>query len=193
MTAISSVVNRVCTQKDIEFVFYDTGPNIGPLNRAILLDCDYFIIPVAYDLFSVRALKTLGRTLHSWVTDWRTICQLAPEDMYLMPGSPRFLGYIPQNFRIYGGTVASQQGKYSSELEKGIQSDIVALLKKVQLAPAHKLSIKLGEVKDFKTLVVASQRDGTPIYNVAAGNPEQRKAARAAFRSIAEKVIRLAV
>ena len=60
---LSELVNSVCDTHDIEFVFYDFCPNIGPLNRIILLDCDYFIVPAACDLFSVRALKTLGRSL----------------------------------------------------------------------------------------------------------------------------------
>src|SRR6266480_5708800 len=66
-TALSLLVNRVAAEYDIDYVFFDSGPNIGPLNRAILLDCDYFIVPVAADLFSLRALKTLGRTLVDWI------------------------------------------------------------------------------------------------------------------------------
>ena len=73
--AISDLVNRVCSEFDIDYVLYDSGPNIGPLNRVILLDCDYFIVPVAADLFSLRALKTLGRTLVDWITSWDTISQ----------------------------------------------------------------------------------------------------------------------
>jgi cellulose biosynthesis protein BcsQ len=84
--ALSELVNAVCLQYGIDFVFYDSGPNIGPLNRVILLDCDYFIVPAALDLFSVRALKTLGRSLFSWLSDWKTISELAPADMYMLPG-----------------------------------------------------------------------------------------------------------
>jgi cellulose biosynthesis protein BcsQ len=79
-TAISGLVNSICRANKFEFVFFDTGPNIGALNRAILLDCDFFIIPVAYDLFSVRALRTLGRSLYDWIKDWRTILSLNPKN-----------------------------------------------------------------------------------------------------------------
>jgi cellulose biosynthesis protein BcsQ len=77
-TAISSLVGELCADKHIDFVFYDSGPNVGPLNRVILLDCDFFIVPVACDLFSIRALKTLGRTLAHWIDSWGTISDLAP-------------------------------------------------------------------------------------------------------------------
>ena len=56
---LSALAQRVATCHDADFVFYDTGPNIGPLNRAILLDCDYFIVPAGCDAFSVRALKDI--------------------------------------------------------------------------------------------------------------------------------------
>lgn len=61
--ALSALVDHVCNSANIDAVFFDSGPNIGALNRVILLDCDYFIVPAACDVFSVRALKTLGHTL----------------------------------------------------------------------------------------------------------------------------------
>ncbi|MFA6174765.1 MAG: ParA family protein [Kiritimatiellales bacterium] len=189
-TALSMLINDICEQKKIDFVFYDTGPNIGPLNRAILLDCDFFIVPAAYDLFSIRALKTLGRTLYTWITDWQTIVQLAPEDAYLLPGEPKFLGYLPQQFSIYGGRIASHQRKYSGPLERGIQSDIILVLKKLGGAAGSR-NAKLGEVKDFGQLVTASQLEGLPLPFVSAGNAQQRAAAHSAFKSIAEKIITL--
>jgi cellulose biosynthesis protein BcsQ len=67
--ALSALVNEVAAKDDIDFVFYDSGPNIGPLNRVILLDCDSFIVPAACDTFSIRAFKTLGETLADWIKD----------------------------------------------------------------------------------------------------------------------------
>jgi cellulose biosynthesis protein BcsQ len=188
--ALSTLVNKLCSKHHIDYVFYDSGPNIGPLNRVILLDCDYFIVPAAYDLFSIRALKTLGRTLRSWITQWETIIELAPEGTYLLPGRPRFLGYIPQNFSIYRGTVASQHARYIGALERSVQSDIVNVLKGVGIS-APRSTYKLGEVKDLGTLVAASQREGVPIYSVSVATPAQRSAARSAFRSIAQRIVRL--
>ena len=59
-TALSRLVNAIASALKFDYVFYDCGPNIGPLNRVILLDCDYFIEVAACDYFSIRALKTLG-------------------------------------------------------------------------------------------------------------------------------------
>ncbi|MGH9905926.1 MAG: hypothetical protein ACRD8U_10150, partial [Pyrinomonadaceae bacterium] len=34
-TALSNLVDSVSSRYDIDFVFYDAGPNIGPLNRVL--------------------------------------------------------------------------------------------------------------------------------------------------------------
>ena len=130
ITALSYTVNEVATRHDVDFVFYDCGPNIGALNRAILLDCDYFIVPAALDEFSIRALKTLGITLENWITTYRTILELAPDDVYLLPGTPKFLGYIIQRFRVYGGQVSAGQAAYLPKFERQVYSDVVSRFEK---------------------------------------------------------------
>lgn len=189
-TAISELVSAVSANLNADYVFYDSGPNIGALNRCILLDCDFFIVPVACDLFSLRALRTLGRSLVSWIRDWETVSELAPEDTFLLPGKPRFLGYIPEGFRVYGGAIAQQHSSYLSQIEKDVHSQIVALLRKVDpdLAQGNSLQFKLGEIKDFGSLVPSSQKDGLPLYAVKSGTPEQRATAKQALMSLAKKV-----
>jgi len=190
-TALSLLVNRISQKLEIDYVFYDCGPNIGPLNRVILLDCDYFIVPAACDLFSVRALKTLGRTLGGWVQEWKTISDLAPSDTYDLPGKPQFIGYIPQNFRVYGGQPTAHHLRYLSKIEKSVQSDIVLALRRVAPAtvPLGSGSFKLGEVKNFSSLVPASHTSGLPLASADVGSQEQREAARRVFAGIAEKIV----
>jgi cellulose biosynthesis protein BcsQ len=192
-TALSRLVNNVAAQNEIDYVFYDAGPNIGPLNRVILLDCDYFILPAACDLFSLRALKTLGHTLAKWIIDWRTILELAPEDLYLLPGLPKFLGYVPQRFRLYGKSLASDYARYLPRIDKSVGSDLVGVLKRLdpRLVPESATGNQLGQVKDFASLATASQNQGVPIKDVKAGTPAQRIEAETEFREIAQKIIEL--
>lgn len=189
-TAISELVTDLVQELSVDYVFYDSGPNIGPLNRSILLDCDYFIVPVACDLFSLRALKTLGRTLVDWMSQWSNISALAPEDAFLLPGRPKFLGYIPEGFRVYGGVMTQSHSAYLSRIEKEIHSQIVSLLRELdpKLAAGRLRDFRLGEVKHFGSLVPAAQTEGLPINAVSAGTPEQREQARQVFDSIAQRI-----
>ena len=193
--ALSNLVNKL-TPNDttgFDFVFYDSGPNIGPLNRAILLDCDYFIVPVAYDLFSVRALKTLGRTLAAWIREWQTIADFAPDGTYLLPGQPKFAGYIPQNFRVYGGAPTFQHLIYASKIDRRVQSEVIAVLRSLnpELASRPASQSKLGEVQNFVSLAPASQGEGSPLWEVSAGSSQLRETARETFRSMAKRIVEL--
>jgi len=191
VTALSYTVNEIAAQHDVDYVFYDCGPNIGALNRAILLDCDYFIVPAALDEFSIRALKTLGITLENWIRTWRTVLDLAPDNIYLLPGAPKFLGYVIQRFRVYGGQVSAGQAAYLPRFEKQIYSDIVSRLRSVdpELASESLVENVLGEVRDFSTMATKSQIQGVAIENVRGGNQQLKAEARESFSVIAQKII----
>ena len=190
-TAMSYLVNEISAKHDIDFVFYDCGPNIGPLNRVILLDCDYFIVPAALDEFSVRALKTLGISMGTWIRTWETILDLAPDGIYLLPGKPKFLGYIAQRFRVYAGQISSGQEAYSPKFERHIYSDVVSVLKQIDpsLASESMSDNLLGQVRDFSSLAAKSQAQGVALENVEGGNVRLKSAAKECFSGIARKII----
>lgn len=190
-TALSFVVDQLAKQVNADIVFYDSGPNIGALNRVILLDCDYFAIPAAADLFSLRAIKTLGHTLAQWITEWRTISELAPDALYLLPGRPKLLGYIPQRFKVYGGRPAADYATVFPRIERAVQEDVFAVLRSLDtgLVAAASPPLRIGEIKEFGALANASQQQGVPISRVNAGTPDQRAAAFAAFDDLARVVL----
>ena len=188
--ALSTLVNAVAKNKNIDYVFYDSGPNIGALNRAVLLDCDRFIVPAACDLFSLRALKTLGHALVTWIRDWNTISTLAPDDVSLVPGRPSFLGYIPQRFRVYGGTPTVAFSTMMPRLERQMSSEIVVRLQELDpsLASGAMRDFKLGQVKDFP-LATKAQRIGVPMWAVQGGDKKQCEESKNAFLGIANAII----
>ena len=64
-SAIYRVVMNFCREQEIDYVLFDIGPNMGALNRAILLGCDNYFIPVVPDMFSLRGMQNIGRTFIS--------------------------------------------------------------------------------------------------------------------------------
>lgn len=189
--ALSNLVSQMCADESINIVFYDCGPNIGPLNRAILLDCDAFIVPAACDQFSLRALRTMGATITSWISQWAMIANLAPQDMALLPGRPKLLGYIPQRFKVYRGVVSQAYASYLAKIERRIVSDLITPLRKIdpKLASPSLEENKLGQIKDFSSIANASQVQGVPMSEVEAGTPDQRHEAHSAFMHIAKRIV----
>jgi cellulose biosynthesis protein BcsQ len=192
-TALSRLVDDNARSVDADFVFYDTGPNIGPLNRAILLDCDHFIVPAACDAFSTRALKTLGKTLTGWIKRWdKVLNDELPEGAPLLLGKPVMLGYILQGFKMYGGGMARPAAKYRARFEKRLPPDLLTPLRAIEarLAPATSSSARLGEVKNFTSLVQQSLEQRVPLWRVFGGATYQLEDARDMFSEAAEQVVK---
>lgn len=192
--SLSLMVNDIADDFGADVVLYDTGPNIGPLNRIILLDCDKFIVPAALELFSVRAIKTLGHTLSSWITDWQLISDLAPSNVYTLPGLPKPIGYVPQRFRLYGSAPARAQASWIAQIERTMQEDLIAVLKRVDksLVESAVAPLQLGAIPDFSSRAAAGQREGVPLWKVRYGTEAQRLEAHECFLQLADAVIRRA-
>ncbi|HLK99359.1 MAG TPA: AAA family ATPase [Myxococcaceae bacterium] len=191
-SALSRAVDFAAGSCGADFVFYDSGPNIGALNRAILLDCDYLVVPAACDLFSLRAIKALGHTLATWINDWQTVSELAPDNAILLTGMPKLAGYVPQRFRVYGGQPTTEFAAFMSKLDRAILVDVVNVLRRIDesLVEPVKKGLKLGEVKDFGGLASASQTQGVPIFSVAAANVWQTSAASISFNELADQLVK---
>jgi cellulose biosynthesis protein BcsQ len=189
VTAISLMVNSLCASRDIDFVFYDCGPNIGPLNRCILVDCDCFLVPAACDEFSIRALGTLGATMARWLNGWREIADLAPDGTYLPPGYPKFFGYILQRFKVYGGAMTAAQAAFVPRIERAASEDIVAVLRKQfpeVVVPLRNL--RFGDVRDLTGLTNKAQTAGVPLWEVEGADPSLKLEARNAFFAMASQL-----
>ena len=192
---LSTLAQRVAAFHNADFIFYDTGPNIGPLNRAILLDCDYFIVPAGCDAFSVRALRTLGKTLTTWIRHWGAFAGPSPDGAALLPGQPHFLGFAMQGFRVYGGGMVRMASKYQARFEKRLLPDLISPLRKMNedLSPNSASASRLIDVRDFSTLVQQSQEQRVPLWRVFGGPTYQMDEARGAFYGLAQVVIKRTV
>jgi cellulose biosynthesis protein BcsQ len=191
VSAISLLINELVNKFAIDYVLYDAGPNIGPLNRVVVLDSDFLIIPAACDLFSIRALKTLGRTLVKWISEWSDyLNRMEALDRYVLPGQPRLLGYIAQRFRIYRGQPTSGYAQYIPRIEKGIHADVVVPLKRLNstLASGSISQLRLGLIKDFGTMATDSQTQGVPISDVIGANTYQKDEAHSTFDGLAKRL-----
>lgn len=191
VAALSRLINQTARSIDADIILYDAGPNIGPLNRVILLDCDCFIIPAACDLFSLRAIKTLGHTLSNWITEWQMIEELAPDNLYMLPGRPQVLGYVSQRFRVYASKPSIAYAELLPRIEKAVKEDVITVLQRLDkdLVSKAKSPLRLAEIKDFGSIANASQLQGVPLWNVDAGTPDQRTEAHQLFQAFATAVL----
>lgn len=190
-SSISTLVTDLVAEHRYDYVLFDTGPNLGALNRVLLLDSDCFILPVGCDLLSVRALTTIGRVVGTWMRDADTINAIAPDNMPLLAGKPALLGYVPQRFRVHGQAAAKDASIYVRELKSRIHDDVGRVLREQDhgLAPPRSEDPVLGPVEDFTSLVHVAYREGVPMWKCSGGTPAERNTAKCTFMEIASAVV----
>ena len=181
-----------------DVVLVDVGPSVGALNRALLLSCDHFIVPVACDLYSLRALRSVREALVTWMERWQTIEELAAgvKDANLIPGRPKFLGYLTQHFNIYRARATIPFEEWEKKIAPRVTKELVTHLSAKGAVSAPKSFNKIGEIPSLHGLVPFSQRHGVPIGalrgmdDVNSGYGAKIKDADASFRNIAQEIQR---
>lgn len=196
MGALSRLVDRTAEEYGIDVVLFDVGPNVGPLNRAVLLDSDFFLAPVGSDLFSLRALGAVGKSLHRWISDWSTVRSLASESAgkALLRGRPKFLGYVASAYKVKrGGKSAKPHEHWEAKIGPRVKQKIVDVLS--DLGEDFKVDppYKLGEVKHFQSLAADAQKLKLPFSElrgrVNPGHNAQIVKAASVFDQIAREVL----
>lgn len=160
---------RKCSQYD--FVFFDMGPSLGAINRAILLACDYFITPMSSDIFSILALENIGSSLAEWKAKFNsTIDNLTPEDKEGLEGMNaqchiKFLGYIFQQY-ITKSTDGNKRIVHAyEEILKQLPDQITEhLVKKINGDALCSLQYELGSIPNFYSLIPMSQSSHRPVF-----------------------------
>ncbi len=95
-----TIAEDVATRWHADFVLIDAGPNLGAINRSVLLSSDFMVVPVAPDLFSLRGLKNLGGMLNEWKSEWKErLMKNKKEGLTLPEGNTLPVGYIVMQYQ----------------------------------------------------------------------------------------------
>ena len=195
MCALSKASREMGKRYGVDLVIYDVGPNVGPLNRTILLDSDFFTTPVAADLFSLRALSTVGRSVARWIADWKTVRGLASPDArkVLLHGMPVYLGYITSAYKVSSGRNSTKPHDYwEGKIAPRVRDRVVDPLRTVDPALVPHSSNKLAAIKDFHSLAPQAQEYGLAIGKlrgrVNSGYNAQVAEAAEEFDSLAKEI-----
>lgn len=199
-TFVFSELVRQAKALSYDFVFFDMGPSLGAINRAVLLAMDHFVVPMSIDIFSTWAIKNIGSTVSVWQRELATGIKLAEEPSELKEFKTnwrlQFLGYVTQQHK-------ERTGYDKEALESGEEVKIKRRVKAYEDIGAtfpqeiseslsgfydqNVLNPHLGDIRHLGSLAPRSQSRHVPMISVpGAGNyTKLRKQAREIYRSIA--------
>lgn len=169
-SAIHRYIEFASNRVEADLVLIDLGPNLGALNRATLASSNYFITPVAPDLFSIQGTENLGNKLVGWRRDWDQANAAWRDNSLSIPqGRPSYLGYVMQmhNQRSTGeDNMTAGWGIYGAELEGAIQRNIVDKLLPLQQAIVwNNDDYKLGQIPNLHSLIPYSLEAKKPVFD----------------------------
>jgi len=118
--------------------------------------------------------------------------ELAPENLYLLPGMPKLIGYVPQRFRVYASRPSLAYGDLLPRIEKSVAEDVITVLGRVDpaLISCAVSPLRLIEVKDFGALANSAQQQGVALWHANAGTEEQKEEARTCFAEFGSSVLK---
>ncbi len=197
--ALSRAVASAGEKIGADVCLYDVGPNVGALNRVVLLDCDYFITPVAADLFSLRALSTVGRSVSKWLKDWDTILKLASNTDVrgMFGGRPAFMGYVTSAFKVNSGrNAANPHADWEKRIAPRVRDRVVEPLRAFDVKLTPSAGNKIGAIKHFQSLAPEAQKHSVAIGKlrglVNPGHYGSVDEAATEFSQLANEIIRRA-
>jgi len=148
-----------------KIILVDLGPNLGAINRAVLISVDYIVIPLAPDLFSLQGLRNLGPTLRDWRKDWKERIgkNPNPRELAIPAGKMEPIGYIVMQPAIRLDRPVKSYEKWIKRIP-GIYRQFVMDedLKKVPVL--EKDPNCLAQLKHYRSLMAMSQEVRMPIF-----------------------------
>ncbi|MFJ2281949.1 ParA family protein [Pseudomonas sp. NPDC087803] len=151
-----------------DVIMYDLGPNLGALNRAVLGASDYFITPVAPDLFSIQGTENLGSKFESWRQGWAQCNSSWKGDEIEIPkGMPIFLGYVVQRHNIRDNKEGMTQGWqiYADQIDGAIVKNIIKKLEESGQVYTWPDGFNLGKIPNLHSLIPYSLAARKPVFN----------------------------
>jgi chromosome partitioning protein len=177
-----------------QIILVDLGPNLGAINRAALISCDYVVVPLSPDLFSLQGLRNLGPRLRQWRSDWKKRLEVNPaEDLRLPSGMMQPVGYLIQQHSVRLDRPVQAYDRWIAQIPSTYRD---AVLNEQKTEP---LSIEtdpdcLALLKHYRSLMPMAQQARKPMFHLrpadgALGSHFQAaQSARKDFSKLAAKI-----
>lgn len=146
-----------------DIIIFDIGPNLGAINRSVLLGTDHVIVPLGADLFSLRGLRNIGPALRDWHKSWKTRSAKTFTDYALPNGNMKVLGYVAMQHqeRLYRPVQAYKKwvDRIPADYRKYIEEVDPASMPRIEEDP-----FALALLRHYKSIIPIGQEARKPIY-----------------------------
>ena len=201
LSAFWQVMQMAATQVQADIILVDIGPNLGAINRAVLLATDYVAIPLGADLFSLQGLGNLGPALGSWrnlwqkrIDNWKDNQDSKNYPQFHLPeGKMQPIGYLCQQYGARLNRPAKAYDKWVQRIPN-VYRETVLKEPPVKDMTQEKDPYCLALIKHYRSLIPMGQEYRKPIFHLTpadgaiASHANAVKDARKDFEQLAVKI-----
>ena len=160
---------------EYDYVFFDVGPSLGAINRCVLLSCDYFIMPMSSDIFSLKAVDNISKSLTEWkryidkgLKEYQNNSDDEPYKIGEIPvtANLRFLGYIYQQYTAKTKEGVKQPVKAYENIIKRMNNTVSLDLNDFYAPYLSTDKLLIGKIPILNSLIPLSQTAHKPIFRL---------------------------
>lgn len=119
LKAFSDIMQSGAEQADAAIILVDAGPNLGIINRAVLVGTDHVLVPLGSDFVSLRCMRTLGPALYRWRQGWQHRKQNCPSLSPPLPeGDMQPIGYTVQQDERHAAHAPASCDRWMHEMPR---------------------------------------------------------------------------
>jgi chromosome partitioning protein len=194
-----SLIHQAAADSDL--VLVDIGPNLGAINRSVLLASDFLVIPIGADVFSLQGLKNLGPTIRSWRNawskrreNWASGNEADKHNLPVLPqGALQAIGYLCQQHGTRLNRPVKAYDRWINQAPAVYSETILEKTPNPTIIPSNDPNC-LGTIKHYRSLVPLAQECQKPVFELRPADGAIGAHARAAqeaqndFQVLARKI-----
>jgi len=192
-TAFHRIMLGAVESRGADLVLIDIGPNLGAINRAVLIAGQYVVVPLSPDLFSLQGLKNLGPTFREWRGQWSERLRKKPEGLPVPEGTMRPAGYVIHQYRIRLDRPTKAYEKWASRIPPTYREFVLEEAPAI-LPPGSEDPYCLALIRHYQSLMPMAMEARKPIFHLLpaegaiGSHMEAVRSCRADFRTFARRV-----
>lgn len=166
LTAFWRMAQEAAARFEADLILFDVGPNLGAINRSVLLGSNHVIVPLGADLFSLQGLRNLGPTLRDWRTGWTKRRENWPQPEFELPeGDMQPVGYIAMRHGVRLSRPVQAYTRWLDQIPMEFRRSVLGDLLAANAAPDMAADpYCLAMLKNYNSLMPLAQEARKPIF-----------------------------
>lgn len=177
LSSFWQVMQMATEEVNANLILVDIGPNLGAINRSVLIATDNVVIPLGADLFSLQGLKNLGPTLRSWKGLWDKRLKNwngSPEksdspDFNLPKGEMKPIGYVCQQHGVRLDRPVKAYEKWVNRIPETYRKAVLNEENPESMKQADD-PLCLATIKHYRSLIPMGQEHRKPIFKLTSAD-----------------------